>query len=76
MKKLKGIAIAMLFIWLWYGTEHAQAQGFSRDECAISVDIWLLGESCVVAGLKARYGEYMSLWVIDDRHIYANFYHQ
>jgi len=39
---------------------------FSRDECAVSVDIWLLGESCVMAGLQARYGEYVSAWSVDD----------
>ncbi len=66
MKKLIQTIIALLLVLSWQGTAQSQTQGFSPDQCAVSVDIWLLGESCVIAGLKARYGEYVALWSIDD----------
>lgn len=66
MKKLRLAIFALFLVISWQGTAQSQTQSTSQVNCAVSVDIWLLGESCVIAGLKARYGEYMAVWSIDD----------
>ncbi len=66
MRKLIQTIFALLLVLSWQSTAQSQTQSFSQDQCAVSVDIWLLGESCVMAGLKARYGEYMAVWTVND----------
>ncbi len=66
MKRLKHTIIWLCLIIFMYGTAQAQTSSVSSADCAVSVDIWLLGESCVIGGMKARYGEYLSAWEIKD----------
>ncbi|MBU2648613.1 hypothetical protein KKI24_28150 [bacterium] len=53
---LKAVILLHLLLF-WQGAAESQTRQFSAGECAVSVNIWLLGESCIMAGLKARYGE-------------------
>jgi hypothetical protein len=38
------------------------AKGASEDGCLLSVDIFFIEDSCIISGIKVRYGEYYPVW--------------
>lgn len=35
-------------------------------DCIVSMDIWVIGETCLIAGPSFRYGEYTAKWFVRD----------
>lgn len=51
----KTLLLLVSLLWFCHSTSLAQS-----DNCPVSIDMWLIGETCVISGLQLQYGEFLA----------------